>query len=107
MMKLDDKKKKAVGKNDGKDVNIYASCRAKQPNHTLLKNPSHTHAKAYKTFSVRLGFMSEMTPIPCGFLVFIIMLILSGFYMITGILYALDKKKTNPECWEGGEWLQA
>lgn len=41
------KKKKAVGKNDGKDVNIYASCKAviakEQPNHMLFKKPlSHT-----------------------------------------------------------------
>lgn len=95
-MKLEGKKKKAVGKNDGKDVNIYASCKAviakERPNHMLLKNPSQTHAKAYKTFSVRLGFMSEMTPIPCGFLEFTIMQILSGFYTLTGILYDLDEK---------------
>lgn len=37
--------------------------------------------------------MSEMAPVPCGFLEFIIMQILSGFFMITGILYDLDEKK--------------
>lgn len=41
------KTKKAVGKNDGKDVNIYASCKAviakEQPNHMFFeKLLSHT-----------------------------------------------------------------
>lgn len=31
-------KKKAVGKNDGKDGNIYASCTAKELNHMLFNN---------------------------------------------------------------------
>lgn len=47
MMRLEGKKKKkAVGKSDGKDVNIFASYKVvitkEQPNHMLLKNPSHT-----------------------------------------------------------------
>lgn len=108
MMELEGKKKKkAVGKNDGKDVNSYASYKVviatEQPNHMLLKNPSHTHAKAYETFSVRLGFMSEVTPMPSGLLEFLIMQILSGFYTLTGILCDLDGRNIKAECWEGGE----